>query len=401
MDKLKLQDLDLNGKRVLLRVDFNVPLDNQGNITDDTRIRESLPTIQYILDKGGSIILLSHLGRPKNGPDPKLSLKPCAVALSALLFPPVIMAPDCVGSQVEQLAYFLKQKQILLLENVRFYPAEEDPQLDPTFAKKLASLGDLYVNDAFGAAHRAHSSTCMIAEYFPGKAAAGLLMQKEVDALESLLLHPKRPFYAIIGGAKISSKIGFLNALADKVDALFIGGGMAYPFLKIRGIPIGDSLCESDALPLADAFIKHCAHKHLAFFLPTDLTIADAFANDARSQIISVQQGIPDGWQGMDIGPQTIQEWTAQLKKAASVFWNGPVGVFEFSHFAKGTNAMAHVLAELNAVAVVGGGDSVAAVNHLSLSSHFTHVSTGGGASLEFIEKGHLPGIDALSDIPK
>ncbi len=398
MNKLKLQDLDLYGKKVLLRVEFNVPLDTQGNITDDTRIRESLPSIKFILDRGGSVILLSHLGRPKNGPEPKLSLKPCASALSSLLHQPVIMAPDCIGPEVEQMALSLKQGQILLLENLRFNPAEENPQLDPQFAKNLASLGNLYVNDAFGGAHRAHSSTYKITEYFPGKAAAGFLLQKEVDALESLLSHPKRPFYAIIGGAKISSKIGFLNALADKVDALFIGGGMAYPFLKIRGIPIGNSLCESDALPFAEEFLKHCARNQLAFFLPNDLIIADAFANDAHRQTVCVHQGIPVGWQGMDIGSATIQEWTTQFKSAASLFWNGPVGVFEFPHFAKGTNAIARALAELNAVTVVGGGDSVAAVAHLNLSSHYTHVSTGGGASLEFIEKGKLPGIEALSD---
>ncbi len=254
------------------------------------------------------------------------------------------MAPDSIGPEVERLAQSLKSGEVLLLENLRFYPAEEDPSLDPDFAKKLAALGDLYVNDAFGAAHRSHSSTAVIAQYFPGKAAAGFLMQKEVDALESLLLHPQRPFYAIIGGAKISSKIGFLHALADKTDALFIGGGMAYPILATKGIHIGDSLCEPEALPLAKEFVKHCHDKNLSLFLPSDLVIADAFSKDANHQIVSVQQGVPKGWQGMDIGPQTIQTWKAELKKAASVFWNGPVGVFEFPHFSKGTNALSHAL---------------------------------------------------------
>lgn len=398
MKKLVMQDLELQGKKVLLRVEFNVPLDKQGKISDDTRIRESLPTIQYILDHGGSVILLSHLGRPKKGPDAKLSLSPCAQALSALLQKDVLMAPDCVGPAVEQMARNLKEGQILLLENLRFYPAEEDPSLDPQFAKSLSRLGDVYVNDAFGAAHRAHSSTAAITRYFPGKAAAGFLMQKEVDALEVLLLHPKRPFYALIGGAKISTKIGFLHALADKTDALLIGGGMAYPFLAAKGIDIGDSPCEPESLALAKKFLAHCEHKKLILFLPSDLVIADAFSAEAKWQIVSVSQGIPKGWQGMDIGPRTREQWTIQLKKAASVFWNGPVGVFEFPRFSQGTDAIAKALAELDAVTVVGGGDSIAAINRLGLSSAFTHVSTGGGASLEFIEKGHLPGIDALSD---
>lgn len=398
MNKLILQDLDVKDKKILMRVEFNVPLDAEGNILDDTRIRESLPSIQYVLQRGGSVIALSHLGRPIKGHETSLSLTACAKALSTLLHHPVIMAPDCIGAEVEQLASHLKPGQILLLENLRFYPAEEDPKSDPTFAQKLAALGDAYVNDAFGAAHRAHSSTATITQYFPHQSAAGFLMQKEVDALESLLLRPKHPFFALIGGAKISTKIRFLLALAEKTDALFIGGGMAYPMLAAQGYAIGDSLCEAEALPLAETFLKHCKEKKLSLFLPKDLIIADAFADTAHRKIIPIEQGIPIGWQGMDIGPQTIRVWIAEFKKAASVFWNGPVGVFEFPHFAHGTHAMAQAIADLDAVKIVGGGDSTAAINQLHLASRFTHVSTGGGASLEFIEKGHLPGIDALSE---
>jgi phosphoglycerate kinase len=405
MNKLKVQDLDVRGKKVLLRVEFNVPQDSEGNITDETRIRESLPTIQHLLQQGSAVILLSHLGRPKKGRDPTLSLAPCAKVLADLLKQPVLMAPDSIGPEVQQLAESLENGQVLLLENLRFYPAEEDPKLDLSFAKKLASLGDFFVNDAFGGAHRDHSSTVTIAEYFPGKAAAGLLMQKETDALERLLLDPKRPFYALIGGAKISSKIGFLRALADKADALFIGGGMSYPLLKAQGIEIGDSICDPASISIAEEFVAHCEKKQLPLFLPTDLVIADRFSNDAHRQIVSVEQessqgipqGVPSGWQGMDIGPQTIHEWKFLLKKAASIFWNGPVGVFEFPHFSHGTDEIARTIADLPALTVVGGGDSTAAINRLHLSSHFTHVSTGGGASLEFIEKGSLPGIEALS----
>lgn len=399
MNKLKLQDLDVHGKKVLMRVDFNVPLDPQGKISDDTRIREALPSIQYILKHGGSVILLSHLGNPKKGRDPHLSLNLCAQALSTLLHRPVKMAPDCIGPQVEHLAKTLQNAEILLLENLRFYPAEENPASDPSFAKKLASLGDVFVNDAFGTAHRAHSSTAIVPTYFIGKAAAGLLLQKEADAFEELILRPKRPFYAIIGGAKIHSKIGVLQALSGKVDAIFIGGAMAFAFLKLQGMHIGNSLCDPDSLPLAEAFLNHCALEKLPLFLPVDFVIADSFSNEAQCQTVSAAQGIPDEWQGMDIGPGTVQQWSKALDKAATLFWNGPLGVFEFPHFSEGTNAIAHVLAALPAITVVGGGDSIAAINRLHLASRFTHVSTGGGASLELIEKGHLPGIDALTDV--
>jgi phosphoglycerate kinase len=396
MSKLKLQELDLKGKKVLMRVDFNVPMNKDATIADDTRIKESLPSIQYILKNGGSAILMSHLGRPK-APDPKLSLAPCAKALSAYLGFPVLMADDCVGEKVEKMAKELKPGQVLLLENLRFYPAEEKPSQDPSFAKKLASLGDVYVNDAFGAAHRSHSSTATITQYFPGKAAAGLLIQKEIEQL-SPLLKPKKPFYAIIGGAKISTKLGVLKSLISKAEGIFIGGGMAFTFFLAQKMKIGASLHEEDQVPAAADFLKECREKNVACWLPKDLIIADAFRDDAKSKRILSTDGIPDGWQGMDIGPQTLEEWGKALQNGAVVFWNGPLGVFEFPHFAKGTEGIAKILSSLNAVTVVGGGDSVSAINKLGLNSSFSHISTGGGAALEFIEYGRLPGIDALSD---
>lgn len=400
MEKLQLLDLDLKEKRVLVRVDFNVPLNKDGTIADNTRLQESLPSIQYILKAGGSVILMSHLGRPKKT-EPRLSLKPCAEALSKLLNQNVQMAEDCIGEETKKMARSLKPGQVLLLENLRFYPAEEKPSADPTFAQKLAELGDIYVNDAFATAHRAHSSTAKIAHYFQGKAAAGLLLKKEIEAFESLISNPKRPFYVIIGGSKISTKMGALKSLLSKADGIFIGGGMAFTFYKAQGIKIGDSIHEDDQLPEALHFINECSKKNIPLWLPTDLVIADAFTNEANSKIISTKDGIPDGWQGMDIGPQTSEEWKKLLQNAATVFWNGPLGVFEFTHFSQGTHQMAKAIANLKAVTMVGGGDSVAAINQIGLASKFTHVSTGGGASLEYIEFGHLPGIDALSDKKK
>lgn len=397
MNKLTLQDLTVKGKKVLMRVDFNVPLNKEGQVTDDTRIRESLSSIEYILKAGGAVILMSHLGRPK-GRDPELSLAPCAKALSMLLKTPVQFASDCIGEETEKKAHALKMNELLLLENLRFYPQEEKPELDPSFAEKLSKLADLYVNDAFGAAHRAHSSTVTITQYFPGKAAAGLLMQKEISFLEPLVKNPKRPFYALIGGAKVSSKIGVLESLLTKVDAIFIGGAMAFTFLKAQGISVGDSLCEADLIEKANHLLQACASKKIKLFLPEDLVIAQAFRDDAPAKTILTKEGIPSGWQGMDIGPRTAAAWQTELARAQTIFWNGPVGVFEFPHFAKGTNALAQSLAQLKSLRIVGGGDSVAAVNALKLAKYFSHVSTGGGASLEFIEFGHLPGIDALSN---
>ncbi len=399
MKKLTLNALPVKGKKVLVRVDFNVPQNKDGSISDDTRIQASLPTIQYILKEGGSVILMSHLGRPEGKKELKYSLAPCAKRLSELLKKPVLFAPDCIGSEVKKMAHALQPGQLLLLENLRFHAAEEKPEKDPSFAKQLAALGAIYVNDAFGTAHRAHSSTATITKYFPKTAAAGFLLQKEIDFLGSAFTHPKHPFYALIGGAKISTKIGVLESLLTKVDALFIGGAMAYTFLKAQGISIGDSLHEDDAMEKAAHFLKKAAAKKIAVYLPLDFVVANRFSNDAESKIVSIKEGIPKGWQGMDIGPKTVKEWTHEVQKAAMVFWNGPVGVFEFSHFAKGTNEMAKALADLKATTIVGGGDSVAAISHLGLQDRFTHVSTGGGATLEYIEFGHLPGIDALTNI--
>lgn len=398
MKKLTLQELDLKGKKVLMRVDYNVPLRKDGSIADPTRIHASLPSIRHILQAGGSVILMSHLGRPKGTRNTQFSLAPCAKMLSSFLHQPVLMAKDCQGKEVEEMALGLKPGQVLLLENLRFYPAEEDPSTDPNFAKNLAALGEIYVNDAFGTAHRSHSSTATITQFFPEHSAAGLLMQKEISHFETLLLTPKRPFYAIIGGSKISTKIGVLNSLLSKVDALFIAGGMTFTFLKAQGMSIGDSIHEDLFLPQATYLLDQSQKKEIPLYLPEDIVIADRFEERARHYTIPTKQGIPDGWRGMDIGPATMSRWETLLKKGATIFWNGPLGVFEFPPFAKGTEEIARTLAHLHATTIVGGGDSVAAIEELHLSSQFTHLSTGGGASLEWIEFGHLPGIDALSN---
>lgn len=394
---MNIEDLPIEGKKILTRVDFNVPFDAEGKISDDTRIRAALPTIQYILKKGGSAILMSHLGRPKGKKDPNLSLKPCATRLSELLKQKVQMAPDCIGEKVKKITADLQPGQILVLENLRFHSAEEKPDEDPSFAKQLADLGDLYVNDAFGTAHRAHSSTYSIVPYFPGKTAAGFLLQKEIDFLGSHFKNPKHPFYAVIGGAKVSSKLGILQSLLTKVDALFIGGGMAYTFLKAQGIEIGNSICEDELLKQAKTFLETAKNRNTPVFLPKDLIVAKEFKKDAEYKTIQVSEGIPSGYEGMDIGPQTRIDWKNTLQNAQMIFWNGPLGVFEFPSFAKGTKAMAETLASLDAITIIGGGDSVAAINSLGLAEKFTHISTGGGACLEYIELGHLPGIDALS----
>ncbi len=390
---LGLKDLSLKNKRVLMRVDFNVPLTKEGQISDDSRIRASLPSIQYVLDQGASLILMSHLGRPEGKKDPKFTLKPVAEKLSQMLEKPVQFAPDCIGPEVKQMAVALKPGQILLLENLRFHPEEEEPEKDPEFVKELAKLGEIYVNDAFGTAHRAHASTALIAKYFKGKAAAGFLMEKEILALTPLLEDPGRPFYAIIGGAKVSTKAGLLHNLLKRVDALFLGGGMAFTFLKAKGIEIGASIFEQDEIKRAKEIIERAKE----LFLPKDLVIAESFSNEANTKIIPADAGIPEGWQGMDIGPQTIGEWSKTLQKSATVFWNGPLGVFEMPNFAKGTFEIATFLSNTKAKVIVGGGDSVAAIQQMGLADKFAHLSTGGGAALEFLEFGHLPGIDALT----
>lgn len=393
MPKLSLKDLALKNKKILMRVDFNVPL-KEGAIADDTRIRAALPSIKYVINEGGSLILMSHLGKPK-GKDPKLSLVPCAKRLSELLNMPVIMARDCIGEEVEREAKALKPKQILLLENLRFYNAEEHPDNDPSFAEKLSKLGDIYVNEAFGTAHRNHSSTAAIARFFKGKAALGFLMEKEITFLNMALENPKRPFFAIIGGSKISSKIGVLLKLVDKADALFIGGGMLFTFLKAKGIEIGDSLFEENELhTVEDIFQK--AKQKTEIYLASDVVITD---NSENIKIINCKDGIPKNWKGMDIGPKTVKEWSSLLNKAATIFWNGPLGVFENPAFAKGTNGIALAMASTKAITIVGGGDSLAAINNLKIEEKFSHLSTGGGAALEYIEYGTLPGIEALGSV--
>jgi len=394
---MNLKELPVSEKTVLVRVDFNIPLDKEKTITDDTKIRASLPTIRYLLDKGAAVILMSHLGRPKGSFNSDLSLKPCALRLEELLGQKVEFANDCVGEDAREKGTVLKPGQVLLLENLRFYDAEEHPEKDPSFAKQLASLADFYVNDAFGTAHRDHSSTATIAKYFLGRSAPGFLLEKEVSFLGEHFQKPDHPFYAIIGGAKISSKLGVLTSLLSKVDALFIGGGMAYTFLKAKGIAIGNSLYEEELLPKAQSFLQAAIQKKIPVYLPVDLVIANAFSKDATHKTIEVDQGIEEGWEGMDIGPATRSEWASALKKAKMVFWNGPLGVFEFEIFAAGTSAIAKALSKLDATTIIGGGDSVAAINHLNIADKFSHISTGGGASLEYIEYGHLPGIDALS----
>lgn len=395
MPKLSLKDVDVKGKRVLMRVDFNVPMDKGGSISDDTRIVASLPSIKYVLENGGSLILMSHLGRPKEKPSPEFSLAPCAKRLSEKLNIPVPMAPDCVGEKVKKMAKQLKPGEVLLLENLRFHPGEEHPKENPEFAKQLSELGDIYVNDAFGTAHRAHSSTAEIAKYFPNRSAAGFLLQKEIDFLGHALINPKRPFYAMIGGAKISTKIGVLKALLQKADKVFIGGGMAYTFFKAEGKEIGNSIHEDSLLGEAKELLKL---KNKKLFLPKDILTANRISNDAETRLIESSQPIPQGFEGVDIGPQTVKSYVEEIKGASTVFWNGPMGIFEIPKFATGTNAIAKACAELKGMTIVGGGESVAAVEAAGVTQRITHISTGGGASLEYIEFGKLPGIEVLSE---
>jgi phosphoglycerate kinase len=397
LNKLSIKDLPVSGRRVLMRVDFNVPLDDKGQISDDTRIRASLPSIQYLLNHDAALVLMSHLGRPKDKKVPGLSLKPCAERLSELLKRPVTIAPDCIGPEVNALVSQLKPGELILLENLRFHRAEEHPEEDSSFAKELASLADCYVNDAFGTAHRAHSSTVKVPEYFPEQAAAGFLMEKEIQFLGQMLASPKKPFVAIIGGAKISSKLGVLKALLRKVDTLLIGGAMAYTFLKAQGISIGNSLHEEELLPQAKDILEESRRLNIKLVLPLDHVVATHLAENATTKVVNNSLGIPEGFQGVDIGPKTIQLYAEALKEAKTVFWNGPLGIFEIKKFAAGTNAIAKILSELSAVTVVGGGDSIAALEAAHLTDKISHISTGGGASLEFIEYNTLPGINVLS----
>jgi phosphoglycerate kinase len=394
MNKMTVRDIDLQGKRVLIRVDFNVPLDGT-KITDDTRIRAAIPTLQYILQqKPKAIILMSHLGRPKDGPDPKYSLTPVAPALANLLGKEVQFVGETVGGQVDDTVAKLPEGGILLLENTRFYKGEEKNDFD--LAQKMAKLGDVYVNDAFGSAHRAHSSTEGVARYLP--AVSGLLMEKEIDYLATTLESPKRPFVAILGGAKVSDKIEVIESLLNKVDYLLIGGGMANTFFKAQGHEIGKSLVENDALDTANEMLKKGGNK---LVLPIDAIIGDAFDNNANIRTINVNDGVPDGWSIYDIGSKTIEAFGQKLNGAKTIVWNGPMGVFEIPNFAKGTNAIAQILGDetgRGAITIIGGGDSAAAVEQAGLADRITHISTGGGASLEMLEGKALPGVVALKD---
>ncbi len=388
-NKKTVMDVDVKGKRVLVRVDFNVPL-KDGVVGDDTRIRGALPTIEYLLKHGAAVILCSHLGRPKGTADPKYSMKPVAEYLGKLMGKPVAFAEDCVGPAAEAAASALQPGDVLVLENTRYHPEEE--KNDPTFSKQLASLADLYVNDAFGSAHRAHASTEGVTKYLPG--VSGFLLEKEIKYLGQAIDDPKRPFVAILGGAKISDKIGVIKNLLMKADQILIGGGMANTFFKAQGYPVADSLVEDEALDTAKELLEHDGTK---LRLPVDVVIADKFDNDAAFKVIAMGP-VPEGWRILDIGPETIENFAKVISAAGTVVWNGPMGVFEMPNFAKGTFGVAKAVAESDAVSVIGGGDSVAAIQQSGLTDKITHISTGGGASLEMLEGLVLPGVAALQD---
>ena len=393
MNKKTVKDIDLKGKKVFVRCDFNVPMDENQNITDNTRIKAALPTIKYLLEQNCKIILASHLGRPKGEVKPEFSLKPVAKELSKLLGKDVIMANDVIGEDATSKAENLKEGEIMLLENVRFHREETDN--DPEFAKKLASMAEIFVNDAFGTAHRAHASTTGIADYIPG--VAGFLIEKELKFLGNAINNPERPFVAILGGAKVSDKIGVIDSLLDKVDTLMIGGGMAYTFFKAQGYSVGNSLCEVEKTDLALEEMKKAKAKGVKLLLPIDTKIGKEFKPDTESKTVAWTE-IPDEWEGFDIGEKTIEMFKKELQNAKTVIWNGPLGLFEFDQFAIGTNEIAKTLADLDATTIIGGGDSAAAVTKAGLADKMTHISTGGGASLEFLEGKKLPGIECLQD---
>ena len=392
-NKKTVRDIDVKNKKVIVRVDFNVPLDENGNITDDKRIVGALPTIKYLIDNGAKTILVSHLGRPKDGFEDKFSMRPARDRLSKLLGIEVVLAKDVIGEDAKKKASELKAGEVLMLENVRFH--KEETKNDPAFAKSLSELAEIYVNDAFGTAHRAHASTAGLADYLP--AVCGFLIEKEIQFMGKALENPQRPFVAILGGSKVSDKIGVIENLLDKVDSLIIGGGMAYTFLKAMGYPIGGSICEDDKLDLAKSIMKRAKEANVKLLLPVENVVAKEFKNDTEYKTVK-SDSIESDWSGMDIGAETIKLFTEEIKNAKTIVWNGPMGVFEFPNFAVGTKAIAKAVAESGAVSIVGGGDSAAAVEQLGYADKITHISTGGGASLEFLEGKVLPGIDVLMD---
>ncbi|MFW5649625.1 MAG: phosphoglycerate kinase [Candidatus Alkaliphilus sp. MAG34] len=395
LNKKTIRDLDIKGKKILLRCDFNVPMDEEGNITDDTRIRAAIPTIEYILDNGGSVILMSHLGRPKGEPNPKYSLKLVVKRIEQLIGKGIKFADDnlVISDATKNLAKELKQGEILLLQNMRFRKEEEEN--DENFSKELASLGDIYVNDAFGTSHRAHTSTVGVAAFLPS--AMGFLIEKELKIMGETLETPERPFIVILGGAKVSDKIGIIENLIDKVDAIIIGGGMAYTFLKSKGYEIGQSLLEEDKINLAAGLLEKAEEKDLEFLLPIDVVVAKEFAPNSEHRTVDTDS-IPKTMMGMDIGEKTVELFVGKIKNAKTIIWNGPVGVFEMPVFAKGTEEIARAMANSKAVTIVGGGDSAAAVEKFGFTDKMVHVSTGGGASLELLEGRVLPGVEALEN---
>ena len=393
MNKKTVKDIDLKNKKVLVRCDFNVPMDEEKNITDNTRIVAALPTIKYLIEQNCRIILCSHLGRPKGEVNNKYSLEPVAKELSKLLGQEVLMAKDVIGEDAKKLSENLQPKQVMLLENVRFHREETDN--DENFAKDLASMAELYVNDAFGTAHRAHASTAGVAKFLP--AVSGFLIEKEINFLGDTLQNPQRPFVAILGGAKVSDKIGVIDSLLEKVDTLIIGGGMAYTFFKAQGYEVGNSICEIDKLDLAREAMQKAKDKGVKLVLPVDTKVGKEFKPDTESKVVKCTE-IPADWEGFDIGTETIKLFAEEIKNAKTVIWNGPLGLFEFEQFAVGTNAIAQLLAQIDATTIIGGGDSAAAVEKAGLADKMTHISTGGGASLEFLEGKKLPGIECLLD---
>jgi len=393
LNKLSIDELDIKGKRVFIRADFNVPLDDNLRITDDGRIRSTLPTINYAIDEGAKVILSSHLGRPKGKPDPRFSLAPVAKRLHRLLDKEVVFAPDCIGPQVEGLVSKMKDGDVVLLENLRFHPEEE--RNDEAFAKSLAKLADFFVNDAFGAAHRAHASTVGIAKFLPS--AAGFLMKKEIEYLKGVVNNPIRPFVAILGGAKVSGKIGVLEHLEAKVDKVLIGGGMAFTFIKAMGYEVGDSLVENDMLETAERIRQKLQGAGIKFYLPVDCVIAQTLEPGAETKIVPTME-IPKGWRALDIGPATVKLFSIALANAKTILWNGPMGIFEIDAFSRGTLSIAHSVADAYALTIVGGGDTDLAVHRAGVSDALSFISTGGGASLQLLEGKELPGIAALTD---